>query len=104
MRLEAFAELRLERRKPALHGSIVVAVAAPAHAALDPMCREDPLVVLARVGAALVRVVEQAGLGERTAAFFKISRSIRSSRFSFFSRAYSSRSALVSPVLPWLRS
>src|SRR3954464_2334239 len=67
MRLEAFAELRLERRKPALHRSIVVAVAAPAHAALDPVCREDPLVVLARVGAALVRVVEQAGLGAAVA-------------------------------------
>ena len=37
---------------------------------------------------------------KKAAAFFRMSRSIRSSRFSLRSRASSSRSAVVSPVLP----
>ena len=37
---------------------------------------------------------------KKAAAFFRMSRSVRSSRFSLRSRASSSRSAVVSPVLP----
>src|SRR3982751_3188686 len=41
---------------------------------------------------------------KKAAAFFRISRSVRSSRFSLRSRASSSRSAVVSPVRPLVRS
>lgn len=41
----------------------VVAIAAAAHAARDAPCLEDHLVVLARVRTALIRVVEQPGIG-----------------------------------------
>src|SRR5262245_4910579 len=41
---------------------------------------------------------------KKAAAFFRISRSVRSSRFSFRRRASSSRSAVVRPVLPCVRS
>ena len=43
-------------------------------------------------------------LAKKAAAFFKISRSSRSWRFSFRSRASSSRSAVVRPVRPLVRS
>ena len=41
---------------------------------------------------------------KKAAAFFKMSRSVRNSRFSFRSRANSSRSAVVRPVRPCVRS
>ena len=41
---------------------------------------------------------------KKAAAFFRMSRSIRSSRISLRSRASSSRSAVVRPVLPFVRS
>src|SRR5262249_45306269 len=41
---------------------------------------------------------------KKAAAFFRISRSVRSSRFSFRRRASSSRSAVVKPVRPCVRS
>src|SRR5215207_6748750 len=41
---------------------------------------------------------------KKAAAFFSISRSSWSTRFSFRKRASSSRSAVVSPVFPWVRS
>ena len=41
---------------------------------------------------------------KKAAAFFRMSRSVRSSRFSLRSRASSSRSAVVSPVRPPVRS
>src|SRR5262249_22202039 len=59
---ESLSELELERREPALHGSVVNAVAAAAHAARDPVRSENLLVVLARVGTSLIRVVQQARL------------------------------------------
>ena len=43
-------------------------------------------------------------LREEGGRFFRISRSRRNSRFSFRSCAISSRSAVVKPVLPWVRS
>src|SRR5262245_24035864 len=60
---EAFALFTLDRREEALDDGVVVAVAAATHAAGDAARVEEPLVVLARVGAALVRMVEQPGLG-----------------------------------------
>src|SRR5574340_508633 len=56
---EAFAEFALERRKEALHHGVVVAVSSAAHAAGDAALDEDRLVVLARVGAPLIRVVQE---------------------------------------------
>ena len=61
--LEALAELELQRREPALHHRVVVAVAAAAHAAGDAVRGERLSVVLARVGAALVGVMQQARVG-----------------------------------------
>lgn len=55
-------ELCLHGREEALDHGIVVAVAAPAHTAGDPARREDGLVVLGRVGAASIGVVQQTGL------------------------------------------
>src|SRR5690606_31572399 len=46
--VEALAQLRLQRREPALHRRVVEAVGAPAHAAGDALGREHLLVVLAR--------------------------------------------------------
>src|SRR6266700_4535174 len=65
--LEALPELELEGREPALHRSVVVAVASSAHAAGDAVLAEHLLVVLAGVRAALVGVMEQAHPGAPTA-------------------------------------
>src|SRR5258705_9194830 len=56
--VEAIGELALHGREEAFHHRVVVAVPAPAHATHDAPSVEDGLVVLARIGAALVRVVE----------------------------------------------
>ena len=64
--LESLAELGLQRREPALGHGVVVAVPATAHAARDSVSTEDVLVVLARVGAALIGVVHQPGIGTPT--------------------------------------
>src|SRR3954454_12584803 len=56
-------ELEGHRREPAFHRSVIVGVASPAHAADDPVGGKHALVILARVRAALVRVVEQPGFG-----------------------------------------
>ena len=58
--LEVLAELALDRREEALHDGIVPTVAAPAHAADDAARLEDILIVLARVRAALVGMMEEA--------------------------------------------
>ena len=60
--VEAIGELGLHGREAAFHHRVVVAVAAPTHAADDAVRREDDLIILARVRAALVGVVEQAYL------------------------------------------
>jgi hypothetical protein len=44
---ESIAQLEGHRREPALHGRVVVGIAAAAHAADDSVVREDPLIVLA---------------------------------------------------------
>lgn len=64
--LEARTSLALDRREPALHHGIVVAVAPPAHAARDTVAREARSVIFARVGTSLIRMMEQTRL--RTAA------------------------------------
>src|SRR5438094_1877919 len=61
--VEPIGELRLDCREEALHHRVVVAVAAAAHAADDAARVEDGLIILARVGTALVRVMEQTDLG-----------------------------------------
>src|ERR1700694_1018749 len=61
--VEAIGELRLDGREATFHHRVVVAVAAPAHAAHDAARLEDVLIVLARVRRALVGVMEEAGLG-----------------------------------------
>lgn len=50
---------RLQRREEALHGGVVPAVAAPAHATDNAVVAQQALEVLAGVLAALVRVVQQ---------------------------------------------
>src|SRR4029453_236356 len=59
MALEPFSELELQRREPAFHYGVVVALAATTHAAGDAAGSQGIPVVLARIGAALVRVVHQ---------------------------------------------
>src|SRR3954451_8946684 len=61
--LEVLAELELDRGEERFHDGVVVAIATTTHAAHDPVCGEPPLIVLARIGAALVRVVQQPSLG-----------------------------------------
>ena len=56
---EPLPQLALHRREEALHHRVVVAVALPAHAAHDALRFEDFLVVLARVRAALVGMMQQ---------------------------------------------
>ena len=53
-------QLDLQRREEALGDGVVPAVAPPAHAADDPVLRQDPLVVAAGVLAAAIRVMQQA--------------------------------------------
>ena len=60
--VEAIGELRLDGREATFHHRVVVAVAAPAHAAHDAARLEDVLIILARIGRALVGVMEQADL------------------------------------------
>ena len=61
VRGESLAALCLEGGVPCLHRRAVEDVALVAHATGDAVRGEDLLLVLARVRAALVRVVEQAG-------------------------------------------
>lgn len=61
--VKVLTQLALDRREEALQDAVVVAVAAPAHAADDPARREDRLVVLTRVRAALVGVMEEPDAG-----------------------------------------
>ena len=58
----AFAGFALHGREPALHGGVVVAVASSAHAARDAVPGEARPIVFTRVRAALIRMMEQAGL------------------------------------------
>src|SRR5262245_18783437 len=60
---KAIPELALEGGDEALRHGVVVAIAFPAHAAGDGVCSQDCLVVLAGVGATLVRVVQQSHVG-----------------------------------------
>ena len=59
---KAFADFALEFRRERFRHGVVVAVAPAAHAAGDAVCGRYVLVVVARVGRALSRVMEQAGL------------------------------------------
>ena len=52
--VEAIGQLTLDRREEALHHGVIVAVTAATHATDDAPCAQNRLVVLARVGAALV--------------------------------------------------
>jgi len=63
--LEMLAELELHRGEETLHHRVVIAVAATADAAGDAVGRQPALVVLAGVGAALIRVVQQPTAGHR---------------------------------------
>jgi len=60
---EALTEFTLNRREETLHDGVIVAIAAPAHAAHDATSRQEALVILARVRAALVGMMQQADLG-----------------------------------------
>ena len=64
--LEVLTLLAFHSREEAFHHRVVVTIPAPAHAAGDAMIGEDGLVILARVRAALVRVMQQAGLRAAT--------------------------------------
>ena len=57
--VEAIGQLTLDRREEALHHGVIVAVTAATHATDDAPWAQNRLVVLARVGAALVGVVQQ---------------------------------------------
>ena len=57
--VEVFPELVLHGRKPTFHHRVVVAIAATAHAAGHPMRLENPLVVLARIRAALIGMMQE---------------------------------------------
>jgi hypothetical protein len=61
--VESFPELALDRREEAFHHGVVVAIAAPAHTAHDAAAGQEALVVLARVRAALIGMMQQADLG-----------------------------------------
>ena len=65
--IELLTELDFERAVPALHGGVVETVAAPTHAAGDASLLEHLLIVLARVGASLIRVVKKPGTGASAA-------------------------------------
>src|SRR5882762_3950862 len=54
---EAIGGLTLDRRKERFHHGVIVTVAAAAHRARDSIRIEHPLVVFARIRAALVGVV-----------------------------------------------
>jgi hypothetical protein len=56
-------QLALDGREEAFHHGIVPAVASTAHTADDPARGEDVLIVLARVGRALVGVMQQSDPG-----------------------------------------
>src|SRR5712692_7085546 len=60
---EALPKFALHGREEALHHRVVVAVAATTHAAGDAVLPEYRLIVLARVGASLVGMVQQTGIG-----------------------------------------
>src|SRR6266542_6551242 len=60
--LEALALLTLHGGEPTFHDRVVVAIAPTAHRAGDAVLLETGPIILAGVGAALVRVMEQAGL------------------------------------------
>ena len=60
---EVFPELVLHRGEPTLHDGIVIAVAPTAHAASDSMRLDDPLIVLARIRAPLVGVMQETRTG-----------------------------------------
>src|SRR5207245_11741702 len=64
--LEPFAELTLDRRDKRFHDRVVVTITAAAHAADDAARRHDALIVLARVRAALVPVMQQPDLRAAT--------------------------------------
>src|SRR5687767_8987878 len=54
---KAIGELRLQRREEAFHHRIIVTIPASTHAARDAVRLEHRLVVLGRIGAALIRVM-----------------------------------------------
>jgi len=60
---EMLAEFELERREPALHHRVVETIATAAHAANHAVVLEQVPVVLACIGAALVRVGQQSLFG-----------------------------------------
>src|SRR5436190_23955153 len=60
--LEALRLLALHGGEPALDHRVVIAIAATTHGTGDAVLVEPRAVVLARVGAALIRVMEQAGI------------------------------------------
>jgi len=61
--VKPIGELRFHRREEAFHHGVVVAVATAAHTARDAVRVESPLVVLARVWAAPVGMMEQSYVG-----------------------------------------
>src|SRR5262249_56918586 len=64
---EPIALFTLDCREPAFHHGIVVAIAAATHRAGDAVLLESGPIILARVSAALVGVMQEAGV--RTAPF-----------------------------------
>ena len=60
--LEAVGQFAVHAREEAFHDGVVVTIAATAHAAGDPVRFEHRLVVLTRGRAALVGVMQQAGV------------------------------------------
>src|SRR4030095_13474058 len=61
--LKALGFFALHRREPALHHRVVIAIAPAAHVARDSVRVEARAIVLARIRAALVGVMQQPRLG-----------------------------------------
>ena len=63
--LEVLPEFVLHRGEPTFHHGVVVTVTPTAHAARHPMRLDDPLVILARIRAPLVGVMQETAPGAR---------------------------------------
>ena len=61
--LEAIRKFPLHRREERLHDGVIVTIAAPTHTAGDAMGVEPPLIIFARIGTALVGMVQQTHRG-----------------------------------------
>ena len=60
---EALALFTLHRREPALHDDVVVTISATTHRARDAVLLESGPIVFAHVRAALIGVMQEAGVG-----------------------------------------